>query len=118
MLLPGDYTLFLEDVQSAKTAYGLYESKFAELRRYTKYADCLIKAMKNSLFENYEKYEKAKIIADVEQAYDDLGVYDVLDDTVKEKLDVLQEAVNAGAASDFFTFGFTTITAEKRFSMC
>ena len=45
----GDYTLFLEDVQSAKTAYGLYESKFAELRRYTKYADCLIKAMKNSL---------------------------------------------------------------------
>ena len=43
----GDYNLFLEDVQSAKTAYGLYESKFAELRRYTKYADCLIKAMKN-----------------------------------------------------------------------
>lgn len=97
----GDYTLFLEDVQSAKTAYGLYESKFAELRRYTKYADCLIKAMKNSLFENYEKYEKANIIADVEQAYDDLGVYDVLDDTVKEKLDVLQDAVDAGAASNF-----------------
>lgn len=97
----GDYNLFLEDVQSAKTAYGLYESKFAELRRYTKYADCLIKAMKNSLFENYEKYEKANIIADVEQAYDDLGVYDVLDDTVKEKLDVLQDAVDAGAASNF-----------------
>ena len=97
----GDYNLFLEDVQSAKTAYGLYESKFAELRRYTKYADCLIKAMKNSLFENYEKYEKANIIADVEQAYDDLGVYDVLDNTVKEKLDVLQDAVDAGAASNF-----------------
>lgn len=97
----GDYTLFLQDVQSAKTAYGLYESKFLELRRYTKYADCLIKAKKNSLFENYAKYEKAKLIANVEQAYDDLGVYDVLDDTVKEKLDVLQEAVDAGASSDF-----------------
>lgn len=96
-----EYPLFLQDVQSAKTAYGLYESKFAELRGYTKYAKCLAKAMKNSLFVNYDKFQKAQLIADVEQAYDKLGSFSVLDNSAKEKLDVLQEAVKAGAASTF-----------------
>lgn len=96
-----DYMFFQEDVESAKTAYGLYESKFAELRRYSKYADCLVKSMKNSMFTNYTVYQKALLVSDVEKAYDDLGVYETLDDTVKEKLDVLQEAVDAGAESDF-----------------
>lgn len=96
-----EYTFFVEDVTAAKTAYGVYESKFTELRRYGKYANCLTKAMKNTLFAHYENYQRALLIYDVETAYDELGVYEVLNDAVKEKLDVLQAAVDAGSASDF-----------------
>lgn len=96
-----EYTFFVEDVTTAKTAYGLYESKFTELRRYGKYADCLTKAMKNTLFANYDRYQKALLVYDVETAYDALGIYEVLNDTVKEKLDALQAAVDAGSTSDF-----------------
>ncbi len=96
-----DYVFFAEDIAAAKTAYGLYESKFTELRRYGKYANCLAKAMKNTLFTHYPTYQKALLVADVEKAYDDLGVYDELTDTVREKLDVLQSAVDAGRESEF-----------------
>lgn len=96
-----EYTFFLEDVTAAKTAYGVYESKFTELRRYGKYANCLTKAMKNTLFAHYDSYQRALLIYDVETAYDELGVYEVLNDAVKEKLDVLQAAVDAGSTSDF-----------------
>lgn len=96
-----EYTFFLEDVSAAKVAYGLYDSKFTELRRYGKYANCLTKAMKNTLLTHYRVYQKALLIYDVEKAYDDLGVYDRLNDVVKERLNVLQEAVDAGRESDF-----------------
>lgn len=96
-----DYKFFVEDVATARTAYGLYESKFAELRRYTKYANCLVKSVKNALFSKYSLYQKALYVEDVEKAFDDLGVYDTLDDTVKKKLVLLQEAVDAGKKSEF-----------------
>lgn len=96
-----DYTFFLEDVDTAKTAYGLYDSKFTELRRFGKYADCLTRTMKNTVLVHYADYEKALLIYDVEKAYDDLGVYDSLSDSVRERLDTLQEAVDAGTESDF-----------------
>lgn len=96
-----EYTFFLEDVSAAKAAYGVYDSKFTELRRYGKYVNCLTKTMKNTLLTHYEKYQKALLVYDVEKAYDDLGVYTRLDEVVKEKMSVLLEAVNAGSESDF-----------------
>lgn len=96
-----DYTFFLEDVDAAKTAYGLYDSKFTELRRYGKYAECLTRDMKNTILPHYPDYEKALLIYDVEQAYDDLGIYSDLGEGVRERLNALQAAVDAGFESDF-----------------
>lgn len=96
-----EYTFFLEDVDAAKTAYGLYDSKFTELRRYGKYTECLTRDMKNTILPHYPDYEKALLIYDVEQAYDDLGIYSDLGADVRERLIALQEAVDAGFESDF-----------------
>lgn len=96
-----DYTFFLEDVETAKTAYGVYDSKFTELRRFGKYAECLTRTMKNTVLAHYSDYERALLIYDVEKAYDDLGVYDDLSESVRERLNALQEAVDAGTESEF-----------------
>lgn len=94
-----DYEWFVEDYESAKTAYGLYESKFNTLKSYGRYATCLQKSRKNDLFKNYAVYDEAGYHYAVEKAYDDLGVYETIDDTVKAKLDLLQEEVDAGSNS-------------------
>lgn len=96
-----DYEWFVKDFNSAQTAYGLYESKFNNLKSSGRYATCLQKARKNALFANYAIYDEARCHYDVEKAYDDIGVYETLDDTVKEKLDVLQEAVDKGDESAY-----------------
>lgn len=96
-----DYTFFREDVDAARTAYGLYDSKFTELRRFGKYAECLTRAMKNTVLAHYAEYERALLIYDVEEAYDDLGVYDSLSAGVRERLNTLQAAVDAGTESQF-----------------
>lgn len=94
-----DFDFFMEDYGAAKTAYELYDSKFASLKPI--YYECLQKSIKNTLFENYDVYSKAKFHAEVENAYDDLGIYDTFNDTVKEKMRALQEAVDAGDESEF-----------------
>lgn len=94
-----DFEFFMEDFQRAKTAYGLYDSKYANLK--VKFYVCLQKDIKNKLLDNYDIYAKATLHAEVEKAYDDLGVYDSFTDTVKEKMEVLKDAVDAGQVSKF-----------------
>lgn len=94
-----DYDFFLEDYEAAKTAYGLYDSKYASLK--PKYYVCLQKDIKNKLLENYDIFAKATLHAEVEKAYDDLGVYDSFNENVKEKMEILKEAVEAGQVSKF-----------------
>lgn len=94
-----DYDFFMEDYKAAKTAYGLYDSKFASLK--PKYYVCLQKDIKNTMLEAFDNYAKATFHADVEKAFDDLGVYNTFNDTVREKMQVLKEAVDAGQESKF-----------------
>lgn len=94
-----EYDFFQEDYEAAKTAYGLYDSKYASLK--PKYYVCLQKDLKNQLLENYEIFAKATFHAEVERAYDDLGVYDSFNDSVKEKMQQLKEAVEAGQTSKY-----------------
>lgn len=94
-----DYDFFMEDYKAAKTAYGLYDSKFASLK--PKYYACLQKNIKNALLENYDNYAKATFHVDVEKAYDNLGVYDAFSPAVMEKMETLKDAVDAGQKSEF-----------------
>lgn len=94
-----DYDFFKEDYETAKTAYGLYDSKYASLK--PKYYVCLQKDSKNQLLDNYEIFAKATFHAEVEQAFDDLGAYDSFTDKVKEKMQALKDAVSAGQTGKY-----------------
>lgn len=94
-----EFAFFMEDYVAAKTAYGLYDSKFASLK--PKYYVCLQKDSKNALLENYGIFAKATYHANVEKAYDEIGVYDSFDSTVKEKMQALADAVEAGQTSEY-----------------
>lgn len=105
-----DFDFFMEDYKTAKTTYELYDSKFSSLKPI--YYTCLQKSIKNTLFNNYSVYAKATFHVDVENAYDDLGVYDTFNDTVREKMEVLKEAVDAGEKSEFNLSVYTYYRGE------
>lgn len=106
-----DYEFFMKDFETAKTAYGLYDSKYASLK--PKYYICLQKDSKNALLQNYSTYAKAMFHVAVEKAYDDLGVYTTFQSAIKEKMQILSEAVEAGQKSEYKISVYDYYRGEK-----
>ncbi|MCH5265341.1 MAG: hypothetical protein J1F02_05535 [Lachnospiraceae bacterium] len=95
------YADFAAKVRSTETALNLYYSKYTELRRFSKYVNCLTRAQRDVLIDNLADYEKARLILDVEEAYDAVGGFKVMTEVVQEKIAVLAAAVEAAEESDF-----------------
>lgn len=96
-----DYIVFSQSVGDAKVKVEAYYSKFATLRQNAKYAACLPRDIRNILLANFAKYDRAVLYLTVEEAYHDVGDFDVLTAEVKEKVRALSDAVDAAGKSDY-----------------
>lgn len=96
-----DYIVFSQSVGDAKGKVEAYYSKFAALRQNAKYAACLPRNIRDVLLTNFSKYDRAVLYLAVEEAYHDIGDFQVLTAEIKEKVQILSDAVDAAGESDY-----------------
>lgn len=111
-----DYIVFAQTVGDAKVKVEAYYSKFAALKQNAKYAACLPRDIRDALLTNFAKYDKAVLYLAVEEAYHDIGDFDVLTAEIKEKVQILSEAVDAAGKSSYqiSVYDFYNGTAIKQ----
>ncbi len=96
-----DYIVFAQAVEDAKVKVEAYYSKFSTLKQNAKYAACLLRDIRNDLIPNFSKYDRAALYLAVEEAYHDIGDFDVLTTEMKEKVQLLSDAVNEAGTSPY-----------------
>lgn len=94
-----DYIVFAKSMEEAQVKVDAYYSKFSTLKQNVKYATCLPRDIRDTLITNYEKFAKASLYLTVEEAYHDIGDFDVLTEEIRSKVQILSDAVDAAGNS-------------------
>lgn len=111
------YLAFDANMTSAQTALDAYYSKFTDLKRYAKYANCLIKARRDDVITTIDKYNEYTLYWNVEKAYEAVGVFNKIDDDVQEKVVALKEAIQTASDSDYNISIFDFFNGEEMYDL-
>ncbi len=111
------YLAFDANMTSAQKALENYYSKFTDLKRYAKYGNCLIKARRDDVITNIEKYNEFTLYWNVEKAYEAVGVFNKMDDSVQAKIVALDEAIQAASNSDYNISIFDFYNGEEMYDL-